>query len=122
MEIKIIQQKYDVAVIEYTDENGFLLRGIAPVSIISDDNHIDDDRISLVIPDYIDWAFVLEGAIRPIDVMEIARQLYARRVWTLKDLRSNPQAIESALKSAIGSNVSAIITAAENYDSGGSNG
>jgi hypothetical protein len=121
MEIKVVQQKYDVAVIEYIDENGFLLRGIAPASIVNG-NTIEDDRMSLVIPDCIDWVFSLEGTIRPFSIMDIARALYARRLWSLKDIHANPQAIEAALKSAMGNNVSAVIKAAEDYDSGGSNG
>lgn len=122
MDIKVVRQKFDIAIIEWVDENGFLLRGLAPASIISANNVIDDERMSLVIPDCMDWVFCLEGTIRPNYAMDVARELYKRRLWNLQDMQSNPQAVDAAIKSAIGIDVSTVIKAAENCESGGSNG
>lgn len=123
MEIKVINQRFEIAAIEWTDENGNLLKGIAPTSIISGDGkYIDDDRMSLVIPDCMDWVFCLEGTIRPVTALDIARELYKRRLWTVKDLYANAQAVDAAIKSAIGIDVSTVIKAAESCERGGSNG
>jgi len=121
MEITVIKQRFDVAIIEWVDIDGMRMKGISPVSIING-NTIDDERMSLVIPDCIDWVFALEGTIRSVSIVDIARELYKKGLWKLSDIRSNPRAIEAAIKSAIGCEVSAILRAAESFESGGSHG
>jgi len=113
MDVKIIKRERQKALIEWKD-NGLPKRGTVPEELLNGDT-IDDTLVSLAVPYGIDWAFVLEGAIRIINFEDIAASLYKHGIWTLEDIRRNPQAVMGAIQSAYGLDYSSIIRLAEDF-------
>jgi len=97
MIVQIINVEQGRALIQY-ESDGYLHRGIVPEEIIID-NVVDDTLLSLAIPYGVDWEFVM-GSSRTITWKDIANCLRKAGIWTLVDLRMNPQAVLGAIQTA----------------------
>lgn len=59
------------------------------------------------------WRLIKLNKVSP---QELDRELKRRGVWTIADLRANPNVAVAAIQSLFGLNVSALLTAADKYE------
>lgn len=114
MDVRLLSKQDGTALIELIID-GNIRRGFVPEEVLQDDNTLDDALISLVVPYGLDWEFILENAIGQVTPQRLAAELRRVGLWTLQDLRSNPQAAFGALQAVYGLDLSTLIRTAEDY-------
>lgn len=95
MQVKVISKNKGVALVEWYTSDG-THRGYIPEQHITETG-VMDELISTAIPYGIDWEYVL-AQLQPASPERFAQILRKRGVWTLKDARSMPNQVLSALQ------------------------
>lgn len=114
MDVKVLDVQNGTAQIELIID-GDIKRGLVPEEVLQDNNTLDDALVSLVVPYGLDWEYILEDAIGHITPQRLAAELRRVGLWTIQDLRANPQAAFGALQAVYGLDFSALLRSAEDY-------
>lgn len=97
IEIKVIQRKGIVALVEWTDGDG-LRRGVIPVNVISK-GRVDRDELKSAIPYGVPWEKLIKLSATP---QKIAAELRRVGIWTQEDLEARPNQAMGAIQAAYG--------------------
>lgn len=113
MKIKIINSVNGKTLVEYI-RDGIAVRCAFPSELVVNDS-VDDSLLSIAIPHGVDWAFALSGVIRSVGEHEIAAVLSNAGIFTLEDVKKDPQRVVGAIQSAYGIDYATIVRVAEAY-------
>lgn len=115
VEVQIVRQERDLILVEWRERNKSKRTWVTPDMIVT-----KTDNVATVtnpgggIPYGVEWHRLIDlGETTPRKVEE---ELHRRGIWTIADLRSNPQEIVSALQSAYGFSRAQLLQAAERYE------
>ena len=114
--VQIVRMKNGMTLVEWKDENNHPRRSwITPDMIIEETGPkmAIVDRPEAGVPYGMDFARVVNPSVTP---EEIDRCLKRVGIWTIDDLRNNPQAVMGALKQAYGLDFAQLMLAAKEYE------
>lgn len=115
VKVRIVQRRGESALVEWLDGEQ-QQRATIPVTAVVDD-HVADDVLLAGVPYGVPWAELVQLTATPAAVQA---ELYRVGVWTVDDLRQKPQLALGALQRVYGTDLSALMRAAKEYESGGS--
>ncbi len=113
--VRVIAKKGKSALVEWGDDAG-IHRAFVPTDSITLDssNHdrtvVSADDLAIGLPYGVEWSTAVTF---DLSVEEMEQALYRRGIWTVDDVRANPQAAVSALAYAYGANLRALYNAAD---------
>ena len=115
VKIQIIRRKNGLCLIQWIDSNDMFHRGWIPDIEISfgsgNEGKVQDPNMS--VPFGIPWRELISLNATPQD---LENELYRRGIWTIEDLRQNPQGALSSIQSVYGMDLSALLNEARLYE------
>lgn len=108
MQVKVIRQSGQSALVEYADQTG-PHRVTVPVSVICA-NEVADTELALGIEHGVQWEALIKLRVTP---ETIAAELRNRGIWTIEDLLSKPQEVKGAIMTLVGNQYAQLANAAK---------
>lgn len=115
VKVKVIRRRGESALVEWLDGEQ-QKRATIPVTAVVDE-FVAVALLEAGVPYGLPWAELVQPEATP---EAIQAALYRVGVWTVDDLRQNPQLALGALQRVYGVDLSALMRAAKEYESGGS--
>lgn len=112
--VRVVQRRGESALVEWLDGEQ-QIRATIPVTAVVDDL-VAEDVLAAGIPYGVPWGELVQLTATPEAVQA---ELYRVGVWTVEDLRRNPQLALGALQRVYGVDLAALMRAAKEYESGG---
>lgn len=114
VKVRVIRRRGESALVEWLDGDQ-QNRVMIPVTAVVD-GLVADDVLSAGVPYGVPWAELVQLT---ATAEKIQAELYRVGVWTVDDLRRNPQLALGAVQRIYGVDLSALMRAAKEYESGG---
>lgn len=115
IKVRVVQRRGESALVEWLD-GAQQCRAMVPVTAVSD-GAVAEDVLTAGIPYGVQWSELVTMRGTP---EQLQTELYRVGVWTVDDLRQNPQLALGALQRVYGVDLAALMRAAKEYESGGS--
>lgn len=115
IKVRVVQRRGESALVEWLDGER-QSRAMIPATAVVDDL-VAEDVLAAGIPYGVPWGELVQLTATPDAVQA---ELYRVGVWTVDDLRQNPQLALGALQRVYGTDLAALMRAAKEYESGGS--
>lgn len=115
-QVKIIQRKNDLALVEWNGKYGIPTRSWVANTELSNDTgrSAEVEKPERGIPYGVEFWRIAELKATPVD---LDRELKARGIWTVADVRTRPNEVISALKAAYGVDLTSLLLRLEMYES-----
>lgn len=115
IKVRVVQRRGESALVEWLDGEQ-QQRATIPVTAVVD-NQVANEVLLAGVPYGVPWAELVQLTATPAAVQA---ELYRVGVWSVDALRRNPQLALGALQRVYGTDLSALMRAAKEYESGGS--
>lgn len=115
VQVRVIQRRGESALVEWLDGE-LQNRAMIPVTAVVD-GHVAEDVLNAGVPYGVPWAELVQLT---ATAEAVQAELYRVGVWTVVDLRQKPQLALGALQRVYGVDLSALMRAAKEFESGGS--
>jgi len=116
-QVRIIRRKNALCLIEWVDENGYFHRGWISDKYVSfgsgNEGTVRDPNMS--VPYGIPWRELVSLNATPLD---LEKELNRRGIWTIEELRNNPQGAQSAIQSVYGMDFASLLNSVKAYEKG----
>lgn len=112
VEVKVVRRDGKTMLVEW-QEDGLLKRASVSPDMVVEDNGATAqvENPAAGIPYGADWWRIVE--LEPVTPEVLDRELKRRGIWTVADLRANPNIAQSALIAVYGVNLTRLLQAAE---------
>lgn len=120
MKVRVTNTKSGMFLTEWEDPDGDGLQRAwvtkeMILETLDDDGHFATvEQPERGVPYGADWKNILPEM--NCTVVDLANELKRRGIWTIEDMRANPNIVRIALSNALGTGLSAILHAAAAYD------
>lgn len=114
-EVQVIRRKNGLMLVEW-QESDTPKRAWVSADMVKEDrgDTAKVDRPDAGVPYGVEfWRLI---SLRRVTPQDVDRELKRRGIWTIADLRANPNAALSAMQSLYGLNLSALLMAADKYE------
>ncbi len=115
IKVKVVQRRGESALVEWLDGEQQQRATVPATAVVH--NQVAEDVLLAGVPYGVPWADLVQLTATPDAVQA---ELYRVGVWTVDDLRRNPQLALGALQRIYGTDLAALMRAAKEYESGGS--